>query len=217
MKIYGNDFSPNSNKVRFAANAMGIDYEFHSVNLGAGEQRQEAFLKINPAGRVPALVDGDFRMFESNAIMRYMAGKTVSPLYPQDLQTRSLVDQWLDFGSIHMGAGGMGKIFFNTIVYKFTNGTKDENSLREGRQFLNQYMKFLELQLSGGAYICGEEMTLADINILAVLDPCEVVHFDLSPYPKVATWRVGLQQESFYTKVFPTYTEFVTRVLAQHA
>src|SRR4051812_34618856 len=102
MKLYGNNFSFNSNKVRFAANAMGLNYEFQSVDLAAGEQRTPEFLKINPTGRIPCLQDGGFVVFESNTIMRYLAEKNNSPLYPKELEKRTIVNQWLDFGSIHI-------------------------------------------------------------------------------------------------------------------
>lgn len=212
MKIYGNNFSFNSNKVRFAANAMGVAHEFQSVDLAAGEQRQEPFLKVNPVGRIPVLADGSFTVFESNTIMRYLAEKTNSPLYPKDLHKHTIVNQWLDFGSIHIG-GAMSKIFFNTLVYKFINGTKDENSLKEGRQFLANFLKIVEEQLAKAPYICGSEMTLADINILAILDPCEVTGSDISAFPKVVAWRKKLQAQDFYQKVYPSFTEFVNGIL----
>ncbi len=214
MKLYGNDFSPNSNKVRYAANAMNLNYEFVSINLAAGEQRKEEFLKVNPIGRVPALSEGSFVMIESNAIMRYLAEKNNSPLYPKDIEKHSLVNQWMDFGSIHVGAGGMNKVFFNTIVYKMVNAPIDERSLTEGRQFLGNYLKLLDGQLGKAAYLCGNEMTLADLNLLAILDPSEVVGFDLTAYPKVSQWRTALQTQSFYRKLFPeTYTGFINQML----
>ncbi len=216
MKLYGNDFSPNSNKVRFALGAMNIEYEFQSVNLAAGEQRAESFTKINPVGRIPVLVDGDFTIFESNAIVRYLAEKSGSFLYPKDLESHSLVNQWLDFASIHLGTGAMGKVFFNTIIYKFLNVPRDENSLKEGRQFLANYTQVIETQLSQTPYIAGSEISIADLNILAILDPAEIVNFDLSAYPKVLAWRTALQKKEFYKKVFPnTYTGFVKSVLEQ--
>ena len=212
MKLYGNNFSFNSNKVRFAANAMGLDYEFQTVDLAGGEQRKPEFLKVNPVGRIPALVDGDFLIFESVAICRYLAEKTNSPLYPKDLKKHSTVNQWLDFGSIHVG-GAMGKMFFNTIVYKFVGGMIDERSLTEGRQFLTNFLGKVEDQLKKTPFVCGAQMTLADINILAILDPGEVVGFDISAFPKVVAWRKKLQAQSFYQKVFPSFTEFVTSTM----
>ena len=212
MKLYGNNFSFNSNKVRFAANAMNIPLEFQSVDLAAGQQRTPEFLKINPVGRIPCLVDGAFTIFESNAIIRYLAEKSNSPLYPKDLQARTIVNQWLDFGSIHVG-GAMGKILFNTFIYKMVNAPLDERSLAEGRQFLANFLKIIDGQLAKTAYIAGDQMTLADLNILANLDPCEITQSDLSAFPKVVAWRKKLLAQSFYTKVFPSYTEYVNGLL----
>lgn len=216
MKLYGNNFSFNSNKVRFALNAMKLPYVFESVDLAAGQQRQPAFLKVNPVGRIPVLVDGPFTVFESNAIIRYLAEKTGSPLYPKSLEGRTLINQWLDFCSIHVG-GAVGKIFFNTIVYKFLNAPKDENSLKEGRQFLNNFLAIIDAQLAKGPFLCGNEMSLADINLLAVLDPAEVTGSDLSAYPKVVAWRKKMQTQDFYTQVFPSFTEFMNGILMQRA
>jgi glutathione S-transferase len=211
MKIYGNNFSFNSNKVRFAANALGLNYEFESVDLAAGQQRTPEFLKINPSGRIPSLVDGAFTIFESNAIIRYLAEKNNSSLYPKDLQTRSIVNQWMDFGSIHVG-GAVGKILFNTIIYKMVGAPIDERSLTEGRQFLTNHLKLIESQLKS-AYITGTEMTLADIVLIAALDPCEVLGFDISAYPKVSAWRKKLQAQAFYQKLYTSYGDYVNSLM----
>jgi glutathione S-transferase len=209
MKLYGNNVSFNSNKVRFAANAMGLKYEFQSVDLAAGEQRTPEFLKVNPTGRIPCLQDGSFVVFESNTIMRYLAEKNNSPLYPKELERRTLVNQWLDFGSIHLG-GAMSKIFYNTLIYKVVGGTLDERSLTEGRQFLANHLKLIEGQLAKTPYVCGSEMTLADLNILAILDPSEVTASDISAFGKVVAWRKKLQGQEFYKQVFgASYTEFL--------
>lgn len=213
MKLYGNDFSFNSTKVRFAANAMGIHYEFQTVNLAGGEQRTEAFRKITPVGRIPVLVDGDYTIFESNSIMRYLAQKTGSSFYPKDIKKRCLVDQWLDFTAVHVGAGAMSKIFFNTIIYKFINVPQDARSLEEGRQFLTNYLGILEAELGKGAYIAGDELSLADFGVLATLDPSEAVGFDLFSFPKIMEWRKKLQQKPFYQNVYPSFGEFLSRAV----
>jgi glutathione S-transferase len=212
MKLFGNNVSFNSNKVRFAANAMGLTYDFQSVDLAAGEQRTPEFLKINPTGRIPCWQDGAFVVFESNTIMRYLAEKNNSPLYPKELEKRTIVNQWLDFGSIHIG-GAMGKIFFNTIIYKFINETVDERSLKEGRQFLANHLKLVENQLGKTAYVGGNDLTLADLNILAILDPSEVTGSDLSAYPKVVAWRKKLQGQDFYKKVFASFADYLNGLM----
>ncbi len=216
MKLYGNNFTYNSNKVRFAANAMGVAYEFQSIDLGSGEQRKPEFLKVNALGRIPVLSDGTFTIAESNTIMRYLAGKTNSKLYPQELQKRVIVDQWLDFGSIHLGAA-MGKMLFNTFIYKMVGAEKDIKSLEEGRGFLNTNLGAVESQLRSTPYITGQELSLADFNILAIIDPAESVGFDLSVFPKVVAWRKNLQAQDFYKKVFSSYTDYLNGLFAAKA
>ena len=75
LKIYGADLSPPSNKVRFVANELGLDYEYNSVNLVSGENQSEGHLKLHPGGKVPVIDDDGFVLFESNAIIRYLAAK----------------------------------------------------------------------------------------------------------------------------------------------
>src|SRR5579883_873877 len=93
LQIYGTPLSSPTNKVRYVANYLGIPYDFHRVNLAAGEQRKPEFMKINPLGKIPAIQDEGFTLAESNAIIRYLATKNNSNLYPTDLQQRALVDQ----------------------------------------------------------------------------------------------------------------------------
>ena len=75
LNIYGSPLSSPTNKVRYVANFLGLNTEFHPVNLGAGEQRSPEYLKINPLAKVPAIEDEGFTLAESNAIIRYMANK----------------------------------------------------------------------------------------------------------------------------------------------
>src|SRR5262245_47137766 len=117
LTIYGFEVSQPTNKVRFTANALGLPYEFKRVNLLAGENKKEAHLKLHPAGKVPAIQDDDFVLFESNAIMKYLADKESSSLYPKDRRRRALVDQWIDFSTIHIGTA-VARVFVNRVAYK---------------------------------------------------------------------------------------------------
>jgi len=213
LTIYGFDFSSPANKVRFAANAMGLAYTYRTVNLMAGEQKTPEFLKLNPIGRVPAIDDDGFKVFESGTIIKYLAQKNNSPLYPKDLQKRTMVDQWMDFANIHVGPA-LARITFNRVMYKFINAEKDERSLNDGIKFLGQFLPLLEKQLKENKYLAGSEMTLADINLLAVLDPCELSSVDLSSYPALNAWRKNLKSQSFYTKVHNSLEETLNNMMA---
>ena len=206
LTIYGFDFSSPANKVRFAANAMGLQYDYKRVNLLAGEQKTPEFLKLNPTGRVPAIDDNGFKVFESAVIIKYLADKNNSSLYPKDLQKRTIVDQWIDFANLHV-ATALNRITFNRLLYKAFNAEKDERSLNDGIKFLGQFLPIVEKQLKENKYLAGGEMTLADINLLAVLDPIELSSVDLSIYPSVASWRKNLRAQSFYTKCHSSLDE----------
>jgi len=206
LTIYGFDMSSPSNKVRFAANAMGLKYEYKQVNLLAGEQKSPEFLKLNPVGRVPAIDDNGFKAFESAAIIKYLADKNNSSLYPKDLQKRTTIDQWIDFANIHV-ATALARVTFNRVMYKFLNVEKDERSLNDGIKFLGQFLPIIEKQLKENKFLAGNAMTLADINLLAVLDPAELSSVDLSIYPSISNWRKNLKTQTFYTKCHKSLEE----------
>lgn len=103
--------TPNGHKVHIMLEETGIPYRVIPVDIGKGEQFAESFLKINPNHRIPALVDpdgpgGDFALFESGAMLIYLAEKVDSPLLPKDPATRYRALQWLMFQM-----GGVGPMF----------------------------------------------------------------------------------------------------------
>lgn len=204
LTIYGNLVSTPSNKVRFVANALGLPYEYKELNLMAGDNKTPAYLAFHPAGKVPSIDDDGFVLFESNAIIRYLAAKADSPLYPKDLKRRAIVDQWIDFSTQHIGLA-MGKVFVNTAAYKILKLEIDERSLKDGLSFLERFLPVLETQLEKNRYLAGSELSLADFALLAHLDQAEVATVVLSEYPQLKKWRDGLQAQDFYQKVFPNY------------
>ncbi|OGX32394.1 MAG: hypothetical protein A2787_01690 [Omnitrophica WOR_2 bacterium RIFCSPHIGHO2_01_FULL_48_9] len=213
LKIYGSDVSSPANKVRFAANALGLPYEYIKVNLRAGEQHRLEFLKINPVGKIPAIDDGGFCLFESNAIIRYLADKSNSALYPRGLKERATVDEWIDFGSMHVGMA-MQKLTYNRIFAPLRGMPIDEMALKDGVNFLDRFLPVVDNQLAKNKFLTGPAMTLADINLLALLDPAEVSGVDLAKYKNLAQWRNALRQEKFYTQCHKDFSEVVKSLMA---
>jgi len=216
LTLYGNEVSGPSNKVRFVANALGLSYEYKPVNLLAGENKTEAFLKLSPAGKVPVIQDDDFVLFESNAIIKYLAEKAGSSLYPKDLRRRSVVDQWADFASIHIGMA-MGRVFVNRVAYKIVGIEQDERSLKDGLEFLGRFLPVVEGQLKKSAFLAGPELSIADFSLLAHLDPAEVCSIDLSATPSLQRWRNALRDKEFYQKCFPSYEKMLQGLAAKMA
>lgn len=212
--LFGNEISSPSNKTRFVLNALGIPYEYRNVDLMTGENKTEAYLKMHPAGKVPVLKDGDFVLFESNAIIKYLATKENSNLYPGELRRRAKIDQWLDFVSIHIGVA-MSKVFINRVAYGVLGMEKDERSLQEGQKFLDRFLPVLEAQLQKSAYLAEPEMTLADFGLLAHLDQAEVSQVDLSVYPRLKEWQAELMGKEFYQKCFPSYAKMLLGIASK--
>lgn len=203
--LYGTPLSSPANKIRFLLNYLAIPYEYKTLDLAAGDHKQADFLKINPYGKVPAIDDNGFKLAESNAILRYLADKHPSSLYPKNLEERAVVEQWLDFAANHISLA-TSKVMYNTYFYRLMAGmTKDERSLQDGLLWLDRYLPILEQQLAKHPYIAGNQLTIADFSLLAALDAAELINIDLAPYPHLNTWRQQLMAESFYQDCYSSY------------
>ena len=102
MKLYTSPFSSNARKPAMLAHLLPLQVELIVVDLAQGEQRRPPYLGFNPNGKVPTLVDGDFVLWESNAIMQYMAEQVPgTPLYPQAPRRRADVNRWLFWAATH--------------------------------------------------------------------------------------------------------------------
>lgn len=213
LTIYGSDLSSPANKVRFVANYLNLPYEYKLVDLRAGEHRKPEFLKINPVGKVPAIDDGGFLLFESGAIIKYLADKANSSLYPKGLKERAIQDQWIDFLVLHVG-GAMQKITYNRIFAPRRNVPVDHASIKEGEEFLARFLPVVEEQLSKNKFIDGSQITLADMTLLAMLDPAEHAQVSFAAYPHIVSWRNNLKQQAFYTKCYKAYGESLQPVKA---
>ncbi len=148
--------TPNGYKVSVALEELGLPYEVRKVDLRAGEQKQPAFLAINPNGRVPALVDDGFAIFESGAILLYLAEKT-GKLMPTDVQGRSRVVQWLMFQM-----GGIGPMMGQANVFFRYFPEKIQPAIDRYQGEVRRLFTVLDRQLGGNDYLAGD-YSIADI------------------------------------------------------
>ncbi|HZF44392.1 MAG TPA: glutathione S-transferase N-terminal domain-containing protein [Sphingomonadaceae bacterium] len=151
--------TPNGWKVSIALEELELPYDLHVIDMKAGEQKQPAFTAINPNGRIPAIVDreeDDFAVFESGAILVYLAEKT-GRLMPADAKGRSRVMQWLMF---QMGGVGpmMGQANVFTRYFPEQLPSVIDRYRREGRRLL----EVLDGHLAGNEYLAGD-YSIADI------------------------------------------------------
>ena len=152
--------TPNGYKVSIALEELGLPYDMHVLAFDKGEQKTPEFLKLNPNGRIPAIVDSDvpggFAVFESGAILMYLAEKT-GRLLPSDAQGRSRVIQWLMWQMGGLGPMmGQANVFARYFPERIASVT--ERYLRESRRLL----EVLDLRLADNEYLAGD-YSIADI------------------------------------------------------
>lgn len=206
LKIYGHPLSSPTNKVRMCANAAGAGFEFVIVDLSKGEHKQPPYLAINPVGQIPAIDDDGFKLFESTAIIKYLARKYGPGLYPDDVRQQALIDQWCDFvgNQVHPG---YGRLNFNKVIAPAFGMPVSDAAIKEGGEMLERSLPVAEAQLEKSKFLAGDALTIADICLLAAMDPNEGVGMDLKKYPKLSAWRENLRSRDFYTKVHKHYGE----------
>ena len=213
IKLYGIGISNNVNKVRYCLNHLGLKYDWVQTSPITGENRTTEYLNLCPTGKVPAIEIDGLKLFESNAIIRYLASANNSPIYPQDLKKRAIVEAWMDYVAIHVAAA-ISRVLFNRVMAPMIGAKVDEGSIQVGLEFLEKYFPILENQLSQNTYLAGKEFSLADINLLAVLDPAEISQISLQKYPQITKWRNGLKSQAFYQKCYKDYTQFVQEAMS---
>lgn len=152
--------TPNGYKVSIALEELGLPYEMKAIDLSSGAQKEDWFTKINPNGRIPAIVDhdaGDFAVFESGAILMYLAEKT-GKLMPSDAKGRSVVTQWLMFQMGGLGPmQGQANVFFRYFPEKIPAAIE-----RYQNETLRLY-GILDRRLAESPYLAGEDYSIADI------------------------------------------------------
>ncbi len=152
--------TPNGHKIAIALEEMDLEYTTHALNLSNNDQKQPAFTAINPNGRIPAIVDRDnedFAVFESGAILLYLAEKT-GKFLPQESKARSKVIQWLMFQMSGVGPMmGQANVFYRYFPEKIQPAI--DRYQKEGRRLF----EVMDGQLAQTPYLAGDEYTIADI------------------------------------------------------
>lgn len=216
IKLYGAGISFHVAKVRYCLNFLNLKYDWQEISPMAGDTQKPEFLKVSPTGKIPAIEIDGYRLFESGAIMRYLAASNNSSLYPQDNKKRGTIDAWMDYTAIHV-AHAMGRVLYNRVFAPMMGQKVDQESLKVGLEFLDKYFPVLDKQLAQNPYLAGSELSLADITLLGCLDPVEMTQLDISKYPALAKWRTNLKSKPFYQACYKDYTQYAQDAMAARA
>jgi glutathione S-transferase len=200
MKLYGHPYSNAARRVQMLCEECGIPYTYHTVDLTNGEQYQPQYLALNPNGKVPVIDDDGFVVWESQAIMRYLADKhKADTWYPAEPRARIHVEQWLDWNQTRLGIE-CGKIMFHTF---FAGDKSKPEVIEDGKKWLAKILPVMDGILSRRKYLCGEQPTLADLAATTNIAYLEICRYDLGPYPSVSKWYGAMKARPSFTKTAP--------------
>lgn len=178
LKLYGGARS-RASIIQWYLEELAVPYEFVMLDMQAGEHKQPEYLKINPMGKVPAIVDGNFQLWESGAILLYLADKysktSVSP------EERGIFSQWVLFANATLGPG----VFV------------EANREREMPRLLTPLNDIFQQQ----SFLLGDEFTVADVAVGSMLAYIPIMlKLDLSAYPGVLSYIKRMSERPAFQK-----------------
>jgi GST-like protein len=180
--------TPNGRKVAIMLEEVGLEYNVHPIHIGQGDQHKPDFLDISPNNKIPAIVDQDngMKMFESGAILMYLAEKT-GKLMPTELKARWATMQWLMWQM-----GGIGPMLGQVHHFSKYNPGVDpygqERYLEEGKRLY----RVMNGRLADNEYLNGESYSIADIATWPWIARHDWQTIDLDDYPNVKRWYLEI-------------------------
>ena len=195
IELYVFPPSPRAFKVMALANHLGLDCALRMIDLRKGEQKAPQYAALNPNMRMPTLKDGDLVLWESNAILQYLAlRRPDSSVFPADERARLDVTRWQFWELAHWDPACA--VFAFEYVAKsllFGKSEPDQAALAKGTEAFHRAAKVLDGQLAGRKFVTGDNLTLADFSLGAALNLAEIAHLPIEPYAEIRRWHAGLR------------------------
>lgn len=193
MRLHVFPPSPRATKVTALANHLGLDCDVRVVDLLKGEQHAPAFAALNPNERMPVLEDDGFVLWESNAILHYLAArKPASGLWPSDIRAQADVLRWHSWEAAHWFPA-CAILVFERLLKKLTGqGAPDPEQVAKGERDFDRCAAVLDAHLQNRKWLVGNDVTIADFAVGAPLTLAEPAQYPLATYPEIRRWYGGL-------------------------
>jgi glutathione S-transferase len=194
LKFYGDHASGSQRRILAAADYMGLEYEEVFLDLFKGEQRDPAFLALNPFGQVPVLVDGDTVIYEASAINIYLADKFGTDLLPAEGPQRYEVLQWMFWSGEHWRQYSV--MLFNERIGKKIQGQGEEARMVDFiYENIRKSAEVLDAHLSTRKYMVGGKVSLADFDIAAPFSQITRTKLPYDEFPNIMAWQQRMLDE----------------------
>jgi glutathione S-transferase len=193
LKLLGRKTSGNVQKVLFFLEETGTPYEREDYGRQFNNTQTPEYLKLNPNAKVPTLVDGDLVIWESNTILRYLARKAKSPLYPSDFGARTHVERWMDWQ-----LGNLNPVYMFMFRESKLEPEKRSADFAAQVKALGAELSILDKRLAESPYLGGASLTLADICLAPIVARCLRFGVELPALEHLRKWDAAMgARESF--------------------
>jgi glutathione S-transferase len=197
LTIYGRTNSVNVQKVLWCLAELAVPYTRIDAGLEHGKNTEAWYLALNPNGKVPLLCDGSFSLWESNSIVRYLAGKHgAGDLCPASLETRALAEAWMDW-QLSTLIRPVSIVFQN--LYRVPVAQRDMAAVERHVREANEAMNVLDAHLAAQPYVAGSAFTMGDIPVGAVAHRwLEIAGIERPPFSAIRAWRARLAERAAF-------------------
>jgi glutathione S-transferase len=187
LKLLGRKTSGNVQKVLFYLEETGTPYERVDYGRQFNNTQTPEYLRLNPNAKVPTLVDGDLSIWESNTILRYLATKAKSPLYPADPAARTHVERWMDWQ-----LGNLNPVYM--FMFRESKLEADKRSADFAAQVktLGAELSILDQRLAQSAFLGGSDLTIADICLAPIVARCLRFGVELPALEHLRKWDAAM-------------------------
>jgi len=197
MKLYDGQRSPNARKVRLLAAELGLTLERIPMDFQKGDFKKPEFLALNPNGKIPVLEDDGFVVWESGAILKYLAKKRPEAgLIPLDPKGLARLDQWMFWWAGHV-EGPLLSLVYEKLVKSFLQlGEGEPVIIADAQRQLARFLPVLEKEV-GDRYLLGEQ-SVFDFQVGAWMDTMAFLGVDLEPYPNLRAWHTRMEAKPYW-------------------
>jgi glutathione S-transferase len=197
LKIWGRTNSVNVKKALWAMEEVGLKYERIDAGMQHGVTKTPEYVKMNPNSLVPTIDDDGFVLWESHAIVRYLAAKHgAGTLWPDDLRVRADADRWMDWAFTFQSA--MRAVFWGLI--RTPAEKRDLKAIEEGRKRSAELLAVPESALSKNSYVAGKAFTMGDIPLGCEVQRWMRVPIERPRFPNVEAWFERLRSRPAFVK-----------------
>ena len=184
LKIYGVRLS-RAYRTLWMANELGLDYENVPIHFADGSAKTPEYLAVNPNGRIPAIDDNGFKLWESMAINLYLAKKHGNGLLPKTVEEEAQAIQWSIWAMTEVEKPALAVLLHRFFL---PEDQRDSKLGDEGEQQLQKPLAVLNQQLAATGYLVGSTFTVADLNVASVLSWAQMGRVNLTAFPHVDEW-----------------------------